>query len=209
MKHKYTVTTETKYCPHCGYIFSEKTKGLFTPLYPFLFLLLAPMLISYWLIRYLFLRNPKIPKVGPKTFICCNCSKKVSTGNLSIEELNAEEMTTFRFKKWIYTCYVLSIICSAALYYMAIQSLSLISIFGIIPFISFLGIVTIVVAYHISLAQCRPKNENYSYSIKTYENKIPNTLSEETQEMIFCHKCGIKMPIDSRFCEKCGTDISK
>ena len=91
---RYTVTTLTTRCPHCGYTLDEETHGALTPIISCLWFITFPILIPYAIIKYLGLGDPDMPKIGQKMITCPHCSLPVRTNNLAIEDLSQKELVT-------------------------------------------------------------------------------------------------------------------
>lgn len=54
-----------------------------------------------------------------------------------------------------------------------------------------------------------PGNEKGQDNIKEYEeeNKEDSTKNDEDNQFKFCRDCGNKLPIESKFCDKCGANV--
>ena len=68
MAIKYTVVATTKRCPYCERIVDTETHGEYTPLLIAICILAFPVVIPYWLIRFLAFDDPFFPKIGPKSY---------------------------------------------------------------------------------------------------------------------------------------------
>ena len=204
MKIRYTVTTHTTSCPHCGYVLEQESRGHLTPILSALWFITLPIMIPYWIIKYLCLGNPIVPCVGPQTITCPNCSLPVKTNNWDISELDSEDLITYRFRAWFWVSYVLGAILSFTLIILLLNGTYIISIGGLIALISLLGIVAIVVTYRVMKFNCSrvPKKKE-----KHLNKQVNSHLSATVQNCIYCRKCGTKLPVDSLFCSKCGTKV--
>lgn len=145
-----TITTRTKRCPYCGEIIDvEETDLTFQMI---LWILLALVMIPYFFIR-LCLGFPIMPKVGPKFELCPSCSLPIRTANKSVDELNPEERITYRFRVWFRIGYILGGLWSI-LGLVALNT-SGVPWFDIMWLLSSIGIIAIIVAYHVMLAKCK------------------------------------------------------
>ena len=151
---RYTITTITKQCPYCGKTVDTETHGAFTPLYGLFFLFTFPVVIPYWLIRYLGFKDPDFPKIGPKSFPCPHCSMPILTNNYAIEDLNAEDLFLHKFKKWVYITYVMGGVFGICVFAMIIGDLTF-SLFGLFALIC---VVAIIITYHIKLEEITNPN---------------------------------------------------
>ena len=208
-KIRYTVTTLTTRCPHCGYTLDEETHGALTPLISCLWFITFPILIPYAIIKYLGLGDPDIPKIGPKMITCPHCSLPVRTNNLAVEDLTAEDLITYHFRIWFYVSYVLGAILSFTLLYLLIDSVPIASGGGLIALFSLLGVIAIVITYRVKLANCNAPKPKEVFIPNESVIKSPNKTTDEVNEYFYCRKCGNKLPADSQFCNKCGTEIVK
>lgn len=200
---RYTVTTITKRCPHCGKIIDEESHGQFTPLYGIAFLFTFPIVIPYLLIRFLVLKDPQFPKVGPKTFSCPDCSMPIKTNNVAITELNEKGLFLHKFKKWVYLCYALGGVFGISIFFVLINEFEIFSIYGLFALMSLIGIIYIVIAY-------RTKYEHIKQSEpKCYSKENSAQTKEKSDSCLYCRKCGAKLPSDSIFCHKCATEVKK
>ena len=206
---KYTVTTLTNSCPHCGYILEEETHGALTPIIACLWFVTFPVLIPYAIIKFWGLGCPYVPKIGPKMITCPNCSKPVKTNNLAVEDLDLEELVTYRFRIWFYVSYVLGAILSFTLLYLLIDGLPIVSVGGLIALLAFLGVVAIIITYRVKLANCNAPKPEVVINQSKPVIKSSNNIINEASEYFYCRKCGNKLPADSQFCDKCGTEIVK
>ena len=206
---RYTVTTLTTRCPHCGYTLDEETHGALTPIISCLWFITFPILIPYAIIKYWGLGDPDMPKIGPKTITCPHCSLPVKTNNLEVEDLEPEALVTYRFRIWFYVSYVLGAILSFTLLYLLIDGLPIVSGGGLIALLAFLSIITIVITYRVKLAKCNaPKPQEVIIQNKPVI-KSAEKNTQESNNYFYCRKCGNKLPADSQFCDKCGTEIVK
>lgn len=207
-KIRYTVTTITKRCPYCGKIVDQETHGELTPLLSILFLLAFPIVVPYLLIKYLALKNPDFPKIGPKSFPCPHCSSSIRTNNYAIEDLYGEDLFLHKFKKWAYICYVMGAVLGVCVFAMILGE-PIISLYGLFALISLFVVVTIIITYHVKLQQiAHPKPEVVEQSkLMVQPQKTPT--KNETSQFFYCRKCGAKLPLDSRFCTKCGIEVVK
>ena len=208
-KIRYTITTSTTSCPHCGYVLKKKTRGALTPIISCLWFITLPILIPYAIIKFVGLGAPDIPKIGPKMITCPNCSLPIRTDNLAIEDLKPEESVTFHFRIWFYVSYVLGTILSFTLLYLLIDGLPIVSIGGLIALLSLLGVLTIILTYRLQLVNCNKHTfqKNVTQNKPIMKSQIPNV--NDTNEYFYCRKCGNKLLADSQFCDKCGTKIVK
>lgn len=206
---RYTVTTRTTSCPHCGYTLNEETHGVLTPVISCLWMFTFPVLIPYAIIKYLGFGNPDMPKIGPKLITCPHCSLPIRTKNLAVEDLKPDELVTYRFRILFYVSYVLGAILSFTLLYLLIDKLPIVSIGGLIALFSLLGVISIIVAYRINLANCNESKTKEVITPKNHIIKSQNIKTNETSEYFYCRKCGNKLPADSLFCSKCGTEVIK
>lgn len=62
------------------------------------------------------------------------------------------------------------------------------------------------VEYKESVAMLRPMPVQTS-KVST-NNSSPPQVTLADQSSIFCRNCGNKMPLDSKFCNKCGTSVN-
>ena len=208
-KIRYTVTTLTTRCPHCGYTLDEETHGALTPIISCLWFITFPILIPYAIIKYLGLGDPDIPKIGPKMITCPHCSLPVRTNNLAVEDLNPEALVTYRFRIWFYVSYLLGAILSFTLLYLLIDGLPIVSGGGLIALLALIGVISIIITYRVKLANCNaPKTQEVIVQNKPVI-KSSNKTNAESNGYFYCRKCGNKLPADSQFCDKCGTEIVK
>ena len=204
-KIRYTVTTITKRCPYCGKTTDEETHGELTPFLGIIFLFTFPIVIPYLIIRYLALKDPDFPKIGPKSFLCPHCSLPIRTDNYAVEDLDGEKLFLHKFKKWVYISYVIGAVFGVCVFSMIIGE-PIISLCGLYALLSFVGVVAIIITYHIKLEEItNPKPEQLKPIIQP--TKEPN--KNETASFFYCRKCGTKLPSDSQFCNKCGTKVVK
>lgn len=204
---RYTVTTLTTRCPRCGYELDEETHGSLTPIISYLWFITFPILIPYAIIKYWGLGTPDIPKIGPKMITCPHCSLQVKTNNLEVEDLEPEALVIYHFRIWFYVSYVLGAILSFTLIYLLIDGLRIVSGGGLIALLAFLGVITIVITYRVKLANCNaPKPQEVIIQNKPVI-KSQNKIIQESSECFYCRKCGNKLPADSQFCDKCGSEV--
>ena len=208
-KIRYTVTTRTTSCPHCGHVLDEETHGELTPIISYLWFITFPILIPYLIIKYLGLGDPWLPKIGPKVITCPNCSLSVRTNNTAVEDLTPADLVTYRFRIWFYVSYVLGAILSFTLLYLLLDDEPIVSAGGLIALLALLGILTIIIAYRVKYANCEPakKKESVSKPISVVKTQDKNV--NEQSAFFYCRKCGNKLPTDSKFCNKCGTEVVK
>ena len=149
MKIRYT--TKTLHCPHCRHTLYKDDDFSYSMI-QLLWIVALPALIPYWLIKYLGLGNPDIPKIGPKLITCPNCSLPVRTNNFAVEDLKANALLTYRFKEWFTVSYILGGIFGYGIFFL-FAGLSY-AVCGLIALLSFLGIMAIIITYRIKLARC-------------------------------------------------------
>ena len=207
---RYTLTTTTTCCPHCGYTFKKRTRGAFAPVIYCMWFITLPVIIPYFLIRFLGLGDPSIPKIGQKIIMCPECSLPVRTDKFAIEDLDPDALITYRFRIWFYISYFLGAIFSFSLLYLIIDGLPIVSNCGLIALISLIGVLTIIIVYRIKLANCNGDKYN---SFITQGNNVTksaeNHFTNGEREYFYCRKCGNNLPVDSQFCDKCGTKVVK
>lgn len=207
-KIRYTVTTITKRCPYCGKIVDTETHGESTPLLGIAFLFTFPVAIPYLLIRYLALKDPEFPKIGPKSFKCPYCSLPIRTNNYAVEDLEGEKLFLYKFKKWAYISYAIGGVLGACVFAMIMVE-QVISLFGLLALLSFIGVVVIITAYHIKLKEIANPNLNTLEQTETIIKPTKIATQNENNPFIYCRKCGNKLPSDSKFCSKCGIEVVK
>ena len=206
---RYTVTTLTTRCPHCGHTLDEETHGEFTPILSCLWFITLPILIPHLIIKFWGLGDPDMPKIGPKVITCPQCSLPVRTNNSAIEDLSPEDLLTYKFKLWFYVSYGLGAILSFALLSLLMDGLPIVSGGGLIALFSLVGIISIVLTYRIKLQNCKePKPKVSNIQIKNVINSSPQK-QDVSIDYFFCRKCGNKLLSDSMFCDRCGTEIIK
>jgi tetratricopeptide (TPR) repeat protein len=191
---KYTVTTTTKRCPHCGKIIDQKSEGELTPLYGIIFLFAFYILIPYWLIKYLAFKAPEVPSVGEKFMKCPHCSSPIMTNNVSIGELKSESLLNYKYRVWFWVCYSMGALCGSSLFFTLVSEASLNSVGGLISLLSLIGALAIIFAYRYQLSKCR--------------QKAPQIVKKASPEPKCCSRCGAHLNADSKFCHKCGTEIN-
>ena len=207
-KIRYTVTTITKRCPYCGKTVDTETHGEFTPFLGILFLFTFPVFIPYLLIRYLALKDPTFPKIGPKSFPCPHCSLPILTNNHAVEDLDGKDLFLHKFKKWIYISYVIGGVFGICVFIMIIGE-PVISLFGLFALLSLIGVVTIIITYHIKLEEITNSKPKVTEQPKPTVPTQKSIAKNGDISFIYCRKCGNKLPSDSQFCSKCGTEIVK
>ena len=154
---RYTVTTTTKRCPHCGKVIDQKAEGELTPLYGIIFLFAFYILIPYWLIKYLAFKAPEVPSVGEKITKCPHCALPIRTDNVSIGELKSEALLNYKFRVWFWVCYGLGALFGTSLFFTLVSEASLASVGGLIALLSLLGTLAIIFVYRYRLSQCCSK----------------------------------------------------
>lgn len=177
---RYTVTTTTKCCPHCGEIIDQKSSGEFTPLYGIIFFFTFYILIPYWIIKYLALKIPEIPAVGEKMMACPHCSLPIRTNNKSVKELNSEELLNYNFRIWFWVCYGLGGLFGCSLFFTLVSEVSLISFGGLLSLLSLLGALVIIFIYRYKLAACGQANQKTGKAETPSSNKNNSTLKNNT-----------------------------
>lgn len=148
MKYKYTVYE--KRCPYCGYTIDEDWHEAFLP---YIGLLAFPALIAFLLIYRFGLGDPVIPKVGDKIITCPSCSLPIRTDKVTIEDLNAQELLTYRFRVWFYVSGVLGGVFIVSTLCLLLASLPIVSWCGLISLLSLLGVAAIIITYRVKLAK--------------------------------------------------------
>ena len=207
-KIRYTVTTITKKCPHCEKTVDTETHGEFTPILSILFLFTFPIVIPYWILRYLAFKDPDFPKIGSKTFSCPHCSLPISTDNYAVEDLKGEKLFLHKFKKWVYISYVIGAVCGVCAFGM-ITGAPVVSLWGLFALLSLIAVVAIIITYHVKLEEIvHPKSKVIEQPKPTIQPQ-QTTTQNETCSYIYCRKCGNKLPIDSLFCDICGIKVVK
>ncbi len=196
---KYTITTTTERCPHCGYVFSETVKGALDPIIAGCWPITLPIRIPYWLIKYCGFGNPVVPTVGEKIVTCPKCSMPVRTTDIKIEHMNAEQILNFKFQTWFRVAYVLGAVLSFSLILSIPGAVENPTVFYVMSILSFLGIGTIIAIYRIMKAKLYAPRENPPPVIKVTKDKATKKL--------FCRKCGKQLPLDSAFCNECGEKL--
>ena len=205
---RYTVTTIKKRCPYCGTTVDEETHGAFTPIISILFFFTFPLVLPYFIIRYLALRDPEFPKIGPTFFLCPHCSLPIRTNNYAVEDLDGENLFLHKYKKWIYISYVLGAVFGVCVFCM-IMGEPIISLWGLFALLSLVGVVTIIITYYIKLEAVTHHSQRFEEQLNSII--YPKEVSDKNASVsfLYCRKCGIKLPSDSKFCSKCGTEIVK
>lgn len=204
-KIRYTVTTITKQCPYCGRTVDTETHGEFAPFLGILFLFTFPIVIPYWLLKHLAFQDPNFPKIGPETTPCPHCSLPIRTENYAIEDLKDEKLFLHKFKKWIYISYVFGAICGSCIFGM-ITGAAVVSLWGLFALLSLIAVVIIIITYHVKLEEiAHPKSK----VIDQPSSNLKHTSQDNTVSFFYCRKCGNKLPADSQFCNKCGTELVK
>lgn len=206
MRIRYTVTTKTRRCRHCGAILEQETSGEETPFLASFGCLLFPVLIPYWLIHSFGFDYPTIPKIGPPVAKCHRCFNPYFTEMCEVSALKGEALLNYRFRIWFYVCYVLGTILTIDILYLLIGGQPILSIGGLVALISLVGVIAIILTYRLKLADIQ------SATVKNKVTTVPavETKQQSTQnECLYCRKCGKKIPADSLFCDKCGTEVVK
>lgn len=150
-KIRYTVTTTTTRCPRCGEVLEAKTRGNFTPVLTCLYAIFFYISIPIFIILVA-LDAPSIPKIGIKEVVCPNCFSLVCTYRKAIGDLRADERVTYKFRIWIYVCYVLGAIwgvCSFGL----LTSAPMVSWWGLTWLLSLAGVLAIIITYRVAQAK--------------------------------------------------------
>lgn len=84
-----------------------------------------------------------------------------------------------------------------------------ISLFGLLALLSFIGVVVIITAYHIKLKEIANPNLKTLEQTETIIKPTKISTQNENNPFIYCRKCGNKLPSDSKFCSKCGIEVVK
>lgn len=185
MKLEYTLTTMTKRCPHCKEIISQETHGWLKAFLSWYWFVHFPVTLPYFLIKKFGFRNPIIPKVGEKIELCPHCSLSIYTDNKLEKELNEIEKLNYSFRYWFYVCYSLGAVFGIEVIYILIYSLSLISVAGLIMFLSLCGVATIILVYRKRLDNCNDeedsmdKDESFFEKINEIEIIYPQIIGKE------------------------------
>ena len=208
MAIRYTVTTITKRCPYCGETVDTETHGADTPFLALMLIIAFPIVIPYLLIKNLAFDDPIFPKIGPKSLPCPHCSLPIRTDNYAVEDLEGEKLFLHKFKKWIYISYVLGAVFGVCAFAMIVGG-PVISLFGLFALLSLIGVVAIIITYRIKLEEITNPKPNVIEQPKTTVQHPKNIIKNENTSFIYCRKCGNKLPSDSQFCSKCGTEIVK
>lgn len=206
MRIRYTVTTKTRTCRHCGAILEQETSGEETPFLASFGCLLFPILIPYWLIYCFGFDYPTIPKIGPPIAKCHRCFNPYFTEMCEVSALKGEARLNYRFRIWFYVCYALGTILTVDILYLLIGGQPIISIGGLIALVSLAGVIAIILTYRLKLADI----QSTLIKSKVVSSPPADTKQQPSQvECLYCRKCGKKIPADSLFCDKCGTEIVK
>ena len=150
-KINYTVTTTISRCPHCGEVLEAKTSGNFTPILACLGVCLFFISIPCFII-YLALGLPSIPKIKTKEVVCPKCYSLVCTYRKTIGDLSGEELVTYRFRAWIYICYLLGAISGISFLFLG-DGVSGVSLASLSFLCSLLGVIAIIITYRVMLAR--------------------------------------------------------
>ena len=150
-KIRYTVTTSTKRCPICGEVLEENTQGDLTPILTCLGVAFCFVSIPIFLIIFA-LDCPSIPKLGTKVVTCPNCSLSVCTYNKTWGDLRTDEKVTYKFRIWIYVCYVLGAIFGVSTFGL-LTSAPIISWWGLTSLLSLAGVLAIIITYRVAQAK--------------------------------------------------------
>ncbi len=208
MAIRYTVTKITKRCPYCGKTVDTETHGAFTPLLCILFFFTFPVVIPYLLIRFLAFKDPDFPKIGPKSYPCPHCSLPIHTGMCTVEDLHGEDLFLHKIKKWVYISYVIGGVFGICVFAMIIGE-PVISLYGLFALLSLIGVVAIIITYYTKLEETTSPKPKVMEQSKTTVQPQKSIANGEETSFIYCRKCGNKLPLDSQFCSKCGTEIGK
>ena len=206
MKIHYTVETTTIRCPHCGKIISQETRGEFEPFFRLLTALLLPILVPYWIIKYFGFLSPEKPNIGPKYITCSVCKKSIRTFNRAVEDLTGKDLLIHRFVPWFYVCYFLGIVLFISSLCLISDEYTMLSVCGLITLLSLIGVIVIIVTYRIKLSKCN-QTKNCESPPKTKNIEHQSIMGNTVGERLFCRKCGKKLPLDSKFCSGCGTEV--
>ena len=148
-KIRYTITSTTKRCPRCGEVIEEKSSNTLIPtLLGALFFYIA---IPIFIILFA-LDAPSIPKLGTNVVTCPNCFLPVCTYSKTWADLRAYERVAYRFRIWIYVCYVLGAIwgiCSFGL----LTGAPIVSWWGLTWLLSLAGVLAIIITYRVAQAK--------------------------------------------------------
>ena len=203
---RYTVTTITKRCPHCGEIVDKETHGEFTPFLGILFMFTFPVQIPYLIIRYLALKDPDFPSIGEKFFTCPHCSLPIRTNNYAVEDLDDENLFLHKFKKWAYISYIVGAVLGICVFAMLLGK-PIASLYGLFALLSLIVVIAIVIAYHAKLEEIKHPNVVEQPEPALHSKETPP--EDKAPAYFYCRKCGTKLPSDSQFCNKCGTEVVK
>ena len=152
---RYTVTKTTKSCPYCRKIIEESTSGQFAPLLGVFTLICFYIVIPVLLIIFLGFKSPFHRPIGEKTMKCPHCSGNIATGNVSLDELDAEELLNYKFKGWVIFACFLGAIWGTLILFIATSVIPIMSIWSIIAVLAFAGTIALIVIYRCKLSQCK------------------------------------------------------
>ena len=203
---RYTVTTITKRCPYCGEILDTETHGDLAPFLGIFFIFIFPIVVPYLLIRYLALKNPDFPKIGPKFFQCPHCSLPIRTDNYAIQDLHGKNLFLYKFKKWVYICYALGGIFGFSIF--AIVEESPATLFWVLlASLSLIGVAAIIIIYHTKIKEMEALKSKTLEQSEVVIQLAKISTQNQNDSYTYCRECGNKLPSDSKFCNKCGTKI--
>ena len=169
--HKYTVTTTTVRCPHCGHILYEWSKGGCTPIIAVCWPVTLPAMLPYLAIKHWGFGNPTIPTVGEEVIPCPKCSLPVRTVDLKMEHMNPVQLLNFKFQSWFRVAYVLGALFSFSLILWVLGAASESVVFCALAAIAFVGIGVIIATYRIMLARAYMPKQKSIKSITRWKPK--------------------------------------
>lgn len=207
MSIRYTVTTKTRRCLHCGGILTQETHGEETPILASLWFITFPIMVPYWLINFIGFDCPTIPKIGSPVSKCPRCFAPYFTGMCEVSALKGEALLNYRFRNWFTVSYILGAILSFDLLYLLIAAQPIISIGGLVALLALSGVITIIIVYRLKLADIQSANRPVSIVTPSVTQENKHHTSQDKH--FYCRKCGNQLPSDSLFCDKCGTKVVK